>query len=208
MRRKLFTLAAGVSAVPCGNELDHPLIPPPLICRKLITVMAWVSGALCLAVGALGVRSYWVGYWTTFGGKHVGVVLGISRAGVLVSVERVRPPFLPNGGAVPTEWYEHGSPAVDYLTLPEFRGHTFAGWAHRRLMAGQGPNFPQVVDEVVGPAYVLILGLLVPPVVALRLRRKGRLRPGRCPACGYDLRATPDRCPECGAVPAAKGERA
>lgn len=30
-----------------------------------------------------------------------------------------------------------------------------------------------------------------------------KLLPGRCPACGYDLRATPDRCPECGAIPPA-----
>ena len=50
--------------------------------------------------------------------------------------------------------------------------------------------------------YWLLIGLVSLPalVVARRHSRRHRRAAGRCPACGYDLRATPQRCPECGAI--------
>jgi hypothetical protein len=53
------------------------------------------------------------------------------------------------------------------------------------------------------PLLVLLLATAACRIVPRFLPRPDRLNAfGRCPVCGYDLRATPGRCPECGAVPA------
>jgi hypothetical protein len=45
---------------------------------------------------------------------------------------------------------------------------------------------------------VAILGGVAFFVLARRLYRRRRYKPGLCRKCGYDLRASPERCPECG----------
>ena len=63
------------------------------------------------------------------------------------------------------------------------------------------PDFVRVRSAtfpLIAPALLFVLTLLT------RAFARKLTRPGRCPACGYDLRATPGRCPECGlAVPPA-----
>jgi hypothetical protein len=56
------------------------------------------------------------------------------------------------------------------------------------------------------PYWLLTLITLILPLTCTTswIRRQvqaRRHRPGLCPTCGYDLRATPNRCPECGAIP-------
>jgi hypothetical protein len=54
------------------------------------------------------------------------------------------------------------------------------------------------------PTWMLVAVLAIAPLVSARVlvRRFARSKPGCCPQCGYDVRATPDRCPECAFVPA------
>jgi hypothetical protein len=55
-------------------------------------------------------------------------------------------------------------------------------------------------------ALTLLTGacLAVRRITSPARRRRKRLGANRCPACGYDLRASPTRCPECG-TPSATG---
>lgn len=52
------------------------------------------------------------------------------------------------------------------------------------------------------PLIYLIILFAIPPLAWIRAYRGWRVaqykKQGRCPACGYDLRASTGRCPECG----------
>lgn len=48
------------------------------------------------------------------------------------------------------------------------------------------------------PCWLIAVFLACVDAVLLRRLLRSRTRPGLCPACSYDLRATPGRCPECG----------
>ena len=77
--------------------------------------------------------------------------------------------------------------------------HSILGirWASAEYNDGEIAIRPIVVP------YAWIVALLgIPPLlrIGVMVRRRLRIerRPGLCPTCGYDLRATAERCPECG----------
>jgi hypothetical protein len=95
------------------------------------------------------------------------------------------------------------------------------GWAWRSRVPGPGTELPwrglgfeltaerfdpppgdetRYMHVAVVPHWFLALpSALLPALWAVSAARRRRaVKPGSCPKCGYDLRATPGRCPECG----------
>ena len=103
-------------------------------------------------------------------------------------------------------------------------GWRFHNGGHGDVLSALGITYDNETlsqNNIMRPAGLLSLrvlaiqhGLLVTLTAAMpvlwlyRARRRqiirsARRREGRCPECGYDLRASSDRCPECGATLAA-----
>jgi hypothetical protein len=202
-RRKLFTLAAGASAVLC-----------------IAVCVLWVRGYF--AADRLfwqgwedeGDRSYWRQDLILSGRGSVGmnrIVQSGPRESYRMAIDRMlaRNQMLARSGPV----HFHDTLPAAY---PDFHfGDDDPVWGgfkrrvHSYMEAGR--TRPKTYGwEVVVPYWALFAATAALPLAwGWRWRRRRRLiAVGHCVACGYDLRATPDRCPECGTAAGGAGAAA
>lgn len=144
-------------------------------------------------------RCWWSNTRTAFG-------FDVSRGLVRIHAGRS-----PRGAFVPSEIRTYGRPwTLDWRYLPN-RAATYVVYASAGDFAvwKETAPFGAVDRYLLVPCWgFCVVALLLPTLRAAtavarwgRAARAARRRTaGRCPSCGYNLRATPDRCPECGAV--------
>jgi hypothetical protein len=90
-----------------------------------------------------------------------------------------------------------GRPAVNWQALGVRYVRNNAWLPIAQLQAGY-PVARSTAIFVPHWALAVLFGLLPAVPLVRALRRRQRVRQGRCPSCGYDLRGSPNRCPECG----------
>jgi hypothetical protein len=185
--------------------------------RRLFTLCSGVSLVLCTAVCVLWVRSYWRCdlYARDAWPRNEGIVVGSNEGRLVFRRDAILPPSsgiesvtelvgVLNADAV---WFEQAgnrnfeSRKRDYLAS----GMQSAAGYRVGLLWRMGRYWDVVVGHWVPAAlFGAIAGATARPGFLRRRRRAA----GRCPTCGYDLRATPGRCPECGTAAAAAASTA
>ena len=178
--------------------------------RHVLTLCSLISLLLCIAVCALWVRSYSRCEWFEVGNETRWRTVG-SSSGRLYAATWTN--YARNYGQILHSYPRAsvGSRALsvrgDSVQVPYTVGGLAVGTLNRSFYrigpflfgTGTGGDDVFLVVPHWAPA---ALTLALPVAWLVRRRREYRNRmQGRCPKCGYDLRATPDRCPECGAVP-------
>jgi len=180
--------------------------------RRLFTILAAVSLALCLATT---VACAVTGYWSYT--RRGNVRLWKSGDGVRsvcyeVDVDKQKIHFTKTWGSLRAINPRRGRlPTIAFVPLPG--SWSFCGIYYDTTMvtASPGPvrspgTFERIATFSVNydriPLLTLPLAIWFLRSRWILARQRQRRRHNFCGNCGYDLRATPDRCPECGAVPA------
>jgi predicted Zn-ribbon and HTH transcriptional regulator len=182
--------------------------------RRLFTLSSAVSLLLCAAVCVMWVRSYFrydtaalgTGTNRPLDRRDYHVLLARGRIAFLVKTFQIR--SIPLAGIAEQGWSFESFPLGEDVDLakslywrldPPNMTFIFGfGYGYVSRAWNNGAITKEVAVMVPHAAVVLVTAMLPVAWVLHHRRERGRNRTGRCPSCGYDLRATPDRCPECG----------
>jgi hypothetical protein len=182
--------------------------------RRLFNLAAAMSLGLCVATVILWVRSightgsvYWIGAEHHLELTNTDGVFGI----LFARDSRLRP--VVEGTDRLFGWFSWRTELTAGRDRARLRTPSFNKWGFGLHLAktvgrpdGQWRFGARRLLIVYLPYWLPVLAFALPPVPSSFrfLRRRHRMGAGRCPNCGYDLRATPGRCPECGTAVAAK----
>ena len=161
--------------------------------RRLFTLCPAVSLVLCVAVCVLWVRSYRFNELVIQSVGHHAFSAYSDRGELRLRRQ-------PWGGTSAYRRFLKRDATPGNRLMPPYAKTRWPGgfWFESESQ----PSRSHVV--LVVPHWAVATALFVLPgsVVVRRTRAFLRRSRKRCPACGYDLRATPGRCPECWAAAA------
>jgi hypothetical protein len=169
--------------------------------RRVFLTFSAVCLAASIMLGVMWVESYrfddeWAYDWVAstnrgYIGHNVGIFSCDGQLGLSIYRARFRSRFASDAHV---QHDRYRPPPRGMNKVEEFR--FFADFSPRTIGAIQG--------GVVSPSMIVIfpywsaIGILSLPAITYLLVWMRRTKPGCCPVCGYDLRASPERCPECG----------
>jgi hypothetical protein len=166
--------------------------------RWAFNILAGLSLLLCVAALAVSARSRWATdrFCIRYSSRSFYIYQARQTLALKLSVRVAPDDQVPDARL--SGWRDSGPP-------DDLDAH-FAGLPRHAADTGiLGFRFLAYDEDAYGLSRgyelwlpTIALAALPAAVPALWLRARRRRRPGLCPNCSYDLRATPDRCPECG----------
>jgi hypothetical protein len=175
---------------------------------RLFTILAVLSLVLCAGTCVEWVRSYWAREYVEWRRGTAWAAVGSSGQICLI----YESPPDKNAKLAADESTNRGLHYNSSAPRPLLMGRSSSSFWSPPVINIQWDGFALLqekmsagppVTAVVVPCWFLSVLLATLPSAWLwrwHKQRQRALMKGRCPSCGYDLRATPDRCPECGTV--------
>ena len=186
------------------------------LARRLCTICSAASLLLCVAFGALWLRSYFVldalaSGWVNDPPTSGSYLQAYSNRGA-ISLRRFDVAVV---GMAPADYHVGDGLHIDVGQDERWTRSDPSPWGRARFdyllgfshhdgayLRRPTPDVRQMERDrgMTFPHWLPLLGAAIVPALRFRKARRARLRPrsGLCLRCGYDLRASPDRCPECG----------